>query len=597
MECLVRVMTKHLALLLLVENLIAPAFSYTFSTETWHQQFPSLAMKPGNRRSFKPSQPDQQKAVFQAEQVKTHYDNENCRATASAEGDEYNIYAALSDCGTKNLMSQDSLIYTNLLRYIPRDSPDGVIRMDSAVIPIECHYERKYSLDGDSLSPTWLPYISTLVSEDSLQFSLKLMTSDWLLERGSDIYFLGESISVEASVHSAHHTRLRVFVSSCVATLEPDGNSMPRYAFIESDGCLMDSLVPGSRSQFLRRTEDDKLRFRIDAFRFQRQTKNELYITCHVLAVPVLDHAEPSRKACSLIDDRWRSADENDLLCSRCPSPKVIDQAPAQRHFSPRLGGSRPEPRGLHSKHPASGSLWSGLKAKQVWEEDATLGPVKVYANKQKSGSLTPRTREGIHVPGLSSATGEVGPISPGSRWKTGMDFKRGLSVKPRNEGSTLGHWVGANNKQGFVSSATYDGYVAQKELIAQRELVPTKDSASTPTPEPVVEISLETEGQIQKKHHNAFAVVDEYEIGPSENELGNDVDSAPAHKLTESGTNAGVPTYDLTHATIGDGSEVNTAEGVSVSDDPNAAALLNIKTDSQSYASKEQDARSDFLP
>lgn len=39
-------------------------------------------------------------------------------------------------------MTEDALVYTNLLIYTPERSSDGVIRMDEAVIPIECHYER-----------------------------------------------------------------------------------------------------------------------------------------------------------------------------------------------------------------------------------------------------------------------------------------------------------------------------------------------------------------------------------------------------------------------------------------------------------------------
>lgn len=39
-------------------------------------------------------------------------------------------------------MAEDSLVYTNLLVYSPEPSPDGLIRMEEAVIPIECHYER-----------------------------------------------------------------------------------------------------------------------------------------------------------------------------------------------------------------------------------------------------------------------------------------------------------------------------------------------------------------------------------------------------------------------------------------------------------------------
>ncbi|KAL0993760.1 hypothetical protein UPYG_G00113320 [Umbra pygmaea] len=441
-----------------------------------------------------------------------HYQNhERCRATASPEGDEYRIYAELSDCGTKILMNQDSLIYTNLLRYTPRESADGVLRMDSAVIPIECHYERKYSLDSGSLQPTWAPFTTSVLSEDALQFSLKLMTSDGLFERGSPVFFLGESISIEASVHIAHHTKLRVFVSSCVATVEPDAKSVPRYVIIENDGCLMDSLVPGSHSSFVHRIEDDKLQFHIDAFRFKQEKMDELYISCHVLAVPVTDHAEPSKKACSFIDGRWRSADENDLLCSRCPSPTVIDQA--QHPLSPKPGVSRPGHHGYQSKHPASGGYWSGLKAKQVWEERTTLGPIKVLATKSKSESVTQRMREGIHVPGFPSITGEGRPISPGSRWKTGMDKKIGLYALTKNEVSPVGLWVGANNKQGFVSSATYDGYSGHKYLMAQREPIATA-------------ISLKTESLIHKDN-NRFAGVEEFQIGPHGKELENETSAA----------------------------------------------------------------------
>uniref|UniRef100_A0A673ZK79 Zona pellucida sperm-binding protein 3 n=1 Tax=Salmo trutta TaxID=8032 RepID=A0A673ZK79_SALTR len=395
-----RLLFKQLVWFLLVENfLISPALSYTSSTDTWQQ----LPRQFDNRPRFK--QPPLQQTVSRPVRVETvavtchsdymeivvkadlfqlgnpidvddlrlgveqYQDQEPCRATASAAGDEYRIFAALSDCGTKNLITEDSLIYTNLLRYTPRTTPDGVIRMDGAVIPIECHYEMKYSLDSYSLQPTWIPFTATVSAEDTLQFSLKLMTSDWLYERGSGVYFLGDPINIEASVRVAHHTRRRVFVSSCVATLDPDSNSVPRYVFIESDGCLTDSQLPGSRSGFMRRTQDNKLGFHIDAFRFYQEDRAELYITCHLMAVPVMDHAEPSNKACSFIDGRWRSADENDLLCGRCLSlsrQKGVDQAPAQRPLSPRLGGSQLEPRVYRNKPPVSGDNWSiGMKAKK----------------------------------------------------------------------------------------------------------------------------------------------------------------------------------------------------------------------------------------
>ncbi|XP_041757863.1 zona pellucida sperm-binding protein 3-like [Coregonus clupeaformis] len=514
------VLLKQLVLFLLVGNLIAPAFSLTYSTGTW-QQLPVRMPQFGNRPPFKQLQLHQQTAsrpdrvetvavtchsdymevVVKADLfklgslidvddlrlgVEQYQDQEPCRATASAAGDEYRILAALSDCGTNHLMNEDSLIYTNLLRYTPRTTPDGVIRLDGAVIPIECHYKRKYSLNSASLQPTWIPFTATVSAEDTLQFSLTLMTSDWLYERGSAVYFLGDPINIEASVRVAHHTRLRVFVSSCVATLDPDKNSVPRYVFIENDGCLVDSQLPGSDSGFMHRTQDNKLQFHIDAFRFHQEDRPELYITCHLMAVPVMDHAEPSNKACSFIDGRWRSADKNDLLCGRCPSLNSqtgVDQAPARRPLSPRLGGSRPEPRGYRSKPPASGDHWRGMRAKKVWDQDATLGPMMVFKTKQ-SAPLSPRTREGIAIHGFPSATGDRRPVSPGSRWKSGMDFKKGpYFTQSQNVGSPLGPGVGPNNRHGFVSSAIYDGFIRQKELITQRELEPTPELNSTLEP------------------------------------------------------------------------------------------------------------------
>lgn len=98
-------------------------------------------------------------------------------------------------------MTEDSLVYTNLLMYSPVASPDGLIRMEEAVIPIECHYKRsvyfffflkfhgqyltlnnvlflrKYSLSSSSLTPTWIPFMSTQAAVETLDFDLRVMTS------------------------------------------------------------------------------------------------------------------------------------------------------------------------------------------------------------------------------------------------------------------------------------------------------------------------------------------------------------------------------------------------------------------------------------
>lgn len=114
-------------------------------------------------------------------------------------------------------------------------------------------------MSSSLLSPTWIPFTSTQAAVETLAFNLRIMTSgcrrlrfslfvsplrslilllvgadDWRYERGSNVFYLGEPINMEASVRVGHHMALRVFLSSCVATLDPDIYSVPRYVFIEN---------------------------------------------------------------------------------------------------------------------------------------------------------------------------------------------------------------------------------------------------------------------------------------------------------------------------------------------------------------------------
>ena len=41
---------------------------------------------------------------------------------------------------------------------------------------------------------------------------------------------------IEAAVLQGHHAPLRVYVDSCVATVDPDPDSQPRYPFISNHG-------------------------------------------------------------------------------------------------------------------------------------------------------------------------------------------------------------------------------------------------------------------------------------------------------------------------------------------------------------------------
>ncbi|XP_061892231.1 zona pellucida sperm-binding protein 3-like [Entelurus aequoreus] len=396
----------------------SPAGRHRAASKHDHEQLPVDQRRPLNTVSVT-CHPDSLEILIRADlfgvgapvdsfelRLGVDHDQDICRATPSAV-DQYRILVRLLDCGTKYWMNEESLVYTNLLIYTPAPSPDGLIRMDEAVIPIECHYKRRYSLSSSSLSPTWVPFRSTQAAVESLDFNLRIMSNDWQSERSSNVYFLGESMFMEASVRVGHHMGLRVFLSSCVATLQPDIHSVPRYVFIEH-GCLLDSKLPGSKSHFVVRTQDDKLQLVIDAFKFHNEDRGELYITCHLNAVPVTD-AEVPNKACTFVNGRWRSADGNDYLCGYCQSDV------GQTLNKPAKFG----PRGF-SKMDASQPQWrSSRLPANVWEDEARVGPMLVLPAKQKSW-MVPEEEQ-------SPILQKFGRPQYGSQWKSGLSYRQDL--------------------------------------------------------------------------------------------------------------------------------------------------------------------------
>ncbi|XP_075942240.1 zona pellucida sperm-binding protein 3-like [Anarhichas minor] len=420
---------------LLVGLCFRSSFAFPFKDSTQHGLLQSLQTTGSSQRTPQQKAPAEEREQVNTVQLTCHPDSleiiikadlfgvgapvngdelrlgverdDYCRATRSS-GDEYRILVGLVDCGTKHWMTEDALVYTNLLIYSPVASPYGVVRMDEAAIPLECHYERKYSLSSISLMPTWIPFMSNQAVEATLAFDLRIMMNDWRYRRSSNVFYIGEPINIEASVSVGHHMGLRVFVSSCVGTLTPDIHSVPRYVFVEN-GCLLDSELPGSRAHFLSRTQDDKLQLNIDAFRFHNEDQGQLYITCLLNAVPAND-ADAPNKACTLVNGRWRSADGNDYLCGYCQSH---DKPSSPGKFGPRgfVNSDKPEP-----------FTRSRPRTNTVWEQEARVGPMMVLPAKHKSEPI-PEALPAVDTIGSSSLYG--------SQWRSGIknkvDQKKGL--------------------------------------------------------------------------------------------------------------------------------------------------------------------------
>ncbi|XP_034559411.1 zona pellucida sperm-binding protein 3-like [Notolabrus celidotus] len=251
-----------------------------------------------------------------------------CGAEPSGEA-EFTIRTKLLDCGTSLSSTKEKIIYSNVLVYSPEPSAHGLLRLDRVTLPVECHYEKKYAVSGISLQPTWVPFVSRASAENQIDFSLQLMTDDWQFERGSNSFFLGDHINFQASAIMRHHIPLKVYVDHCVATATPDAEATLRYDFIEHHGCLADAYLTNSKSRFLPRVEEHKLRFQLDAFRFYQGNSNQVYITCHVKAVPVGSAVSSQNRACSLIENSWRSIDGNDQACRSCDLSYRAEEPPS----------------------------------------------------------------------------------------------------------------------------------------------------------------------------------------------------------------------------------------------------------------------------
>ncbi|XP_056598193.1 zona pellucida sperm-binding protein 3-like [Triplophysa dalaica] len=237
--------------------------------------------------------------------------------SVGAQCGENSVYVEVMEdfFGTGQLLMA-SMVYT------PQEYSNGVpiVRSSGAVVSIECHYPRMHNVSSNVLVPTWVPYAATKVAVERLVFSLKLMTDEWLFERPSNQYFLGDIVNIEASVKTYNHVPLRVFVDRCVATVSPDVNSAPRYSFIENNGCLVDAKFTGSSSRYLPRSQIDKVQFQLEAFRFQQANSGLVYITCILKAVPVATATNSEQKACSFSPNGWVSVDESDQVCGCCDS-------------------------------------------------------------------------------------------------------------------------------------------------------------------------------------------------------------------------------------------------------------------------------------
>ncbi|XP_075715394.1 zona pellucida sperm-binding protein 3-like isoform X2 [Rhinoderma darwinii] len=276
-------------------------------------------------------------------------------------------------------MTPDWLIYGTNLTYNPTSGTQStsITRTGAAVVPIQCYYPRYGNVSSEDILPTWVPFATTVSSDERLAFSLRLMTEDWSAPRSSLVFNLGDVFYVEASLEAQDHLPMILFVDSCVATASPDVNSNPRYEIIAYNGCLMDGTQEDSSSAFRApRPQPDKLQFMVDAFRFIDSQASSLYITCSLRAAADTQTPDPMHKACSYIkaSNSWSAVEGSGDICACCNTQNCAAPAGQSRGW----GHSYRRPRGLGKREAPQGS-WSVDR----WAL-ASVGPLLVLGEDQR---------------------------------------------------------------------------------------------------------------------------------------------------------------------------------------------------------------------
>ncbi|KAB0404300.1 hypothetical protein E2I00_019040 [Balaenoptera physalus] len=125
-------------------------------------------------------------------------------------------------------MTPHTLVYAIILHYnsLPANS-SGIWRTNPTVIPIKCSYTRRRSVSSKAIQPTWIPFSSTLSSQQRLKCTMRLMTESWSSERNSTSFQLRDVIHIQTDVHTGSHVALRLSIDSYVAMRTPNTESTP----------------------------------------------------------------------------------------------------------------------------------------------------------------------------------------------------------------------------------------------------------------------------------------------------------------------------------------------------------------------------------
>ncbi|CAM9136407.1 unnamed protein product [Lampetra planeri] len=160
-----------------------------------------------------------------------------CAAVDADDDHVLHFRSELHGCSSTIKLTEDTFVYTFSLIYAP--TPVGstvVFKTSPAEVTVECRYQRRHYVSSGAVTPAWTTFATAALADQQLRFDLRLMTDDWRSPRPSGAITLSDVLHMEASVVRGHHVPLRVYVDTCVASVNPDPSSHPPVRFITNHG-------------------------------------------------------------------------------------------------------------------------------------------------------------------------------------------------------------------------------------------------------------------------------------------------------------------------------------------------------------------------
>ncbi|KAM6156399.1 zona pellucida sperm-binding protein 3 [Erethizon dorsatum] len=270
---------------------------------------------------------------------------EGCLPLVSTGADDtvVKFEVGVHECGSSMQVTNNALVYSTFLLHTPRPVGNlSIVRTNHAEVPIECRYPRHGNVSSQAILPTWVPFRTTVSSEEKLVFSLRLMEENWSTEKTSPTFHLGQAAHLQAEVRTGSHPPLQLFVDHCVATPTPDQDASPRHTIVDFHGCLVDGVSDSSSAFQVPRPRLDILRFTVDVFHFANNSRNTIYITCHLKVTPADQVPDQLNKACSFnkSSSSWSPVEGAADICKCCDKgdcggpgyarrqPPVVSQGP-----------------------------------------------------------------------------------------------------------------------------------------------------------------------------------------------------------------------------------------------------------------------------